>query len=552
MPRTIARQWLSVAAVICPMVFGANLAAAATVVPLSNLFDDVNLATDPAMTLATAIGTDAYGASAGAADLGVDRVIASGSALPMNVAQSISPVLQFDYANVGGGTTFARPVTNDAWGTSGSGPIRTLGNNTGYVDSSSAGKIEDGIGMHANGLITFDLNEIRTAGDLGTARGMFTTKIAQNDDQPTNGAWRATILVSDASGNILSSYINGQWATTGETTSGSGVYQFSSTIPNEMGGSTGPTYATVAIPDEAAYLTLAMTSGDVSADHGVWSGAEIEFNVNPGPIYLGNLFDDDVSANSGLTLADALATDTFKAEASANSFGVDVVKAGGMDVATAINGSNVQFDFSVGVGGDASTSSGLANDAVGGDGNRPAIRTTGSSSPELSTTEKVEEGIGMHANHFVTFDLDEIRDAGGLPDDLKFLAEGAINDSVADSTSGASIYTVALLSDDSGVIAGYVNGQLVDITENAGVWSFSGSVPQRFEGATDNMSALFDIDLTADVKYLTLAVTAAGDGITADHGVFSGARLTMVPEPSTLALSAIGLLALGWFVRRRK
>ncbi len=526
------------------MIVVATFAQAETVVPLSNLFDDANT-----VPLSTAIGTDSYGAYAAATDLGVDRVISSQYQLPMNTAQLITPLLQFDYVTVGGGTTHPRPVSNDIWGFSGTGPIRTLGTTAGY--STSDPKIEDGIGTHANGLITFDLDEIRASGDLGSARGMFTAKIAQNDYQATLGSWRATIIVSDASGNILSSYINAQAATTAETSGGSGIYQFTGTIPGQMGGSTGAVFANVPIADEAKYLTLAATSTDVSSDHPVWSGAAIEFNVNPGPIYLGNLLDDNVISNPGITLADALATDTFKAAADANDLGVDLVQAGGMHVATGINGSGVQFDFATGIGGEDFSTNGRANDAIGNAGNRPAIRTTGSNSPAVATDVKVEEGVGMHANSLVTFDLDEIRDTGGLPSNLQFLAKGAINDNAVGMTGTAgTVYTVALLSDDAGVLAGYVNGQLVDVTESGGAWSFSGAVPPKLEG-DGQLSGLFDIYLPSGVKYLTLAVTSAGDWINVDHGVFSGARLVVIPEPATVALVLAGLILFGFRRKRR-
>jgi len=54
------------------------------------------------------------------------------------------------------------------------------------------------------------------------------------------------------------------------------------------------------------------------------------------------------------------------------------------------------------------------------------------------------------------------------------------------------------------------------------------------------------IEITAD------GIVATGWNMGIDNLVFNGSVTAAVPEPSTFALAALGLLGLGWFARRRK
>lgn len=505
--------------------------AATTILPLGNLFDD-----NGAATIDAAIASDTYGAQADPTDLGVVALFDSAHQSPMNVAITIAPGLSFNYTSVGGGTAFSRPIRNDAWGDI--APIRTLGNTTGY--NAGAGKIEDGFGMHANGLVTFDLNALRAAG-LSEAAALLTAHFDQNDDQAANGSYRGSIVVSDAYGNVLAGYVNGQKQAVVKT---AGTWSFTGTIPaNHTGAAASGLDFNVGLPTTAAYVTFAATSTSITSAHAVWSAPQI--NTAP-VIQLGNLFDD---ANTA-TLWNALATDTYKASAGTDDLGVDTVQAGNLNVAQSLNSGGVMFNFTS-AGGGVNSSDGLVNDAIGGGvGSRGPLRLDGPAGyPTSASWEiKIEDGIGIHANRFVTFDLDEIRTAGGLGNSaFRFTSIAGLNDS---STIGNGIHALVLLSDDSGVIAGYIDGQLVNVTFSAGEWSFTGTVPALIGPGSSVRSNLFDIIISRDVRYLTLAGTGGSD-ITADHVAFVDANLTtFVPTPAALP-AGLMLLAFATLKRRR-
>jgi hypothetical protein len=232
-------------------------AASTTLLPLGNLFDD-----GAATPIATAIGTDTYGANAQTSDLGVEVVIDQSNALPLNTAQTIAPGVSFDYSSVGGGTAFPRLIRNDAWGDV--APIRTTGTATGY--NAGAGKLEDGIGIHANGAITFNLQELRAAG-LHAAASLFSAYFDQNDDQAANGSFRGTVVVSDALGNVLAGYVNGQKQA---VVNNAGVWSFTGAIPAKFTSTSAQTSAffDILIGADIKYLTLAALGGiNINTDH---------------------------------------------------------------------------------------------------------------------------------------------------------------------------------------------------------------------------------------------------------------------------------------------
>ena len=235
-------------------------------------------------------------------------------------------------------------------------------------------------------------------------------------------------------------------------------------------------------------------------------------------LLLGNLFDDP----AGTSLADAMPTDMFGAIAEISDLGVDTVVDDGLSGAVNINTAGILFDF-VPVGGGGSHWGTPANDCATPESNW-CISTTGSREAGRPDA-KHEEGIGLHPNALVTFNLDELRAAGLPQGEVTFLAKAALNDTCAGQEQGTTVNTLVLLSNDRGLLAGYVNGQQVSVEVRDGVWAFSGELPPPLDGKKNVRSAMVQVVISESAKYLTLAVTDAGDGHAHDHAVFSGAQL---------------------------
>ncbi len=170
------------------------------------------------------------------------------------------------------------------------------------------------------------------------------------------------------------------------------------------------------------------------------------------PIWLSNLFDD--VGSSGKSLADAMDSDYFRARAEPESLGVERVFYAGRPVKEIAPG--VNFDArNLGWQDIAYAGGRLTNDAwadahhfADENGTRGGIRTQGR--PMGYNEPRIEEGIGQHANALITFDLDEIRAAGGLAGRaLEFRCDRAgINDACLKETGGSSgsVHMVVLVS----------------------------------------------------------------------------------------------------------
>jgi hypothetical protein len=251
--------------------------------------------------------------------------------------------------------------------------------------------------------------------------------------------------------------------------------------------------------------------------------------VRPGVIPLGNLFDDSAS----VSLDAALRTDKFKATASADRLGVDRV-AQGWGAETRI-APDVQFDFGK-LGANSLSFGAVINDAWFTQG---GISTQGK---RFNSDKRAEQGIGMHANALVTFDLDEIRRAGLMPADQKFVFKvdrAGINDDAFGS--GASSHLAVVVSRPhrdkavmDGILAAQVNGQKLEIDYSDFTYYFAGQLPDPIRA--DGRFVAFDIPVPAEAKHLTLVACGAdepdGNTISSDHVVFSGVRLEMDPLPA--------------------
>jgi len=128
-----------------------------------------------------------------------------------------------------------------------------------------------------------------------------------------------------------------------------------------------------------------------------------------------------------------------------------------------------------------------------------------------------------HASAGITYDLNELKTAGNYFS--KFTTYFGM--SYSNDTWGSSSTAYAILVD--GVMVSSGGG-------------FSTSNP---------FSALLDISLNEDSRFLTLAVLDDGNGNNYDHGVFVAPTLTSVPEPTSISLLALGGFALVLYKRRR-
>lgn len=245
-------------------------------IDLANLFDDSKSA-----SLTEAIASDTFQAAGETIDLGVAAVLDGGLDVDVRLAED---GVVFNLANVGGGGPRVRGLPgNDCYRSTHPVAIRTTGEDFG--GSGPLQKIEEGIGMCTNELLTFDLDELRKAGELGDREMRFVVDragINDRDSEDPNAPYRniakvnVVVLVTTEDG-VLSAHVNGEHFNVDEH---GGVFS----VAVDIGSPPRPLrydghFASfdVAIPQNARYLTLATTMvGSEDCDHAVFSGARLE------------------------------------------------------------------------------------------------------------------------------------------------------------------------------------------------------------------------------------------------------------------------------------
>ena len=244
---------------------------------------------------------------------------------------------------------------------------------------------------------------------------------------------------------------------------------------------------------------------------------------------LGNVFDDAAETS----LADALASDEFKATAGADDLGVDRVLFGWGEVAEVAPGVRINLGP---LGASSLRYGEICNDAwntIGG------LRTLGEPLP--ADAPRHEAGIGLHANALITFDLTELRSAGQMPADTPFVfrAERAgLNDDVLRSGAAVHMGVAVVRSVEGGgsAVEVWVNGKPVACEATDGVWQLRGELPGVLR--PDGVFAQFDVPVPAAARYLVLFSTAgegpADNRISSDHAVFSGARLEFSTDSASV------------------
>lgn len=257
---------------------------------------------------------------------------------------------------------------------------------------------------------------------------------------------------------------------------------------------------------------------------------------------LGNLLDDP----KGTSLVSAIASDTYGAGASVHDLGVNRIVKGGLNAAALITPS-LTFNASNIGGGSAVPGALPNNDRVYTGGSSP-ISSIGSLVLPMPSN-KVEDGIGLWGDMVISFDLNEIRHAGGMNEtqDFVFMARGGINDYAPET---ASLRVAVIVSNASGVLSAWVNGELVDVEENGGVWSVTGYVPEALSGSGQRLTN-FLVPIPGDATQISLMSLSLDDGNSGDQAIFADAKLSTVPvpAPATFAVLGCGLI---FNARRRR
>ncbi len=266
------------------------------------------------------------------------------------------------------------------------------------------------------------------------------------------------------------------------------------------------------------------------------AGAQARFDRGQ-PIWLGNLFDDP----AGTPLAEALGTDTFQAIPREAGLGIErVIQAEGrpakpglpdwvaervaedglVEIAPRVKCNLKSLGWNGMVHGNVANdaSSKFVNYVTGG------LRTLGQ--PIASDAPRCEEGIGMHADSLLTFDLDEIRAAGDLEGQpLEFVCDraGVNDDDFAQIRHEASLHMAVLVSDATGVQNAVVDGKVAGVALRTGVWFIDAAPGEPLRA--DGRFVQFRTPITAGAKYLTLVSSSVDGNNNMDHAAWSGARL---------------------------
>lgn len=241
---------------------------------LANLFDDSKTA-----SLTEAMESDAYQAAGETIDLGVAAVRDGGLDVDVSLAED---GVVFNFANVGGGGPAVLGLpSNDTFRSVTRVPIRTTGEDFG--GPSPLAKIEEGIGICANELITFDLNELRRAGNLGDVPMRFVVDRAGINDREdplleSRDMARVNVVtvVSTADG-VEVAYVNDRPL---PVTKVGGVFSVdlnSAKLPRSLRYDGQFVSLDVPVTAEARFLSVAVTMVGVEHhDHAVLSGARLE------------------------------------------------------------------------------------------------------------------------------------------------------------------------------------------------------------------------------------------------------------------------------------
>ncbi len=245
---------------------------------LGNLFDDSTTA-----SLKQAMNSDRYNAAAETIDLGVASVYNGG--LDVDVSLAEDGVL-FNFSNVGGGgaKVGGLPGNDTHRSVSVCVPIRTTGELLGHhISDGSLPKVEEGIGIDSNKLLTFDLRELRGAGELeGRSMRFVADRAGMNDrEYPLDGSLKNAhanlIVIVSTEDRVLSASLNGQEAPVAKHAKVFSLDVDEARATNGLRYNKDFVKFDVPIPPDARFLTLVSTQLESeNYDHTVFSGARLQ------------------------------------------------------------------------------------------------------------------------------------------------------------------------------------------------------------------------------------------------------------------------------------
>ena len=347
----------------------------------------------------------------------------------------------------------------------------------------------EGIGGHAEQFVTFDLDEIRNSSGWAGQETQFSTLFGKN------GNWTYE-------GSIIGTF----WLD-GELVRRTATKSTVDEVPSNI---------LFNIPATARFLTLAVSDSGDAWNNDIFAFRDATLTNAPQPL--------PPSPRVVSLSTDVLGPGTY-AMGYTDQHAVELINkiflASAGATAVTHGSGPVLIDFSPYV----------ASDTTAGDWGSDTHGRPLSGSPRNlwlpGESNEPHAGFGAHANKFITFDLEDIREDYNWEFGLALRLTGTFG-TQADISTGTDY--------------GHMMG---------GIW-LDGKLAQIIESFGGQPGIPFDISIIPDTRYLTMAFLNESTGYSWDDGAFRDVNLELTPEPGSLALLGIGLAAIARRRRRRK
>ena len=163
----------------------------------------------------------------------------------------------------------------------------------------------------------------------------------------------------------------------------------------------------------------------------------------------------------------------------------------------------------------------------------------------LSDANTFHLGFGMHADQFITFDLNAIRTANGIPGASFILTGSAGVANIHPKVHGGPLTSAAIVLD--GVLLG-----VYDFNDDVTV---VGTAVTAIGANYDQYDTYVFNNISSSAQYLTFiglsGLETPNPDVAAAHVGFGDVTLTVIPEPSSFAILCIASILLG-LVRRHR